>query len=472
MIANYSISNFKVFSESNKLKFAPITLIYGPNSSGKSSIIQSLLVLKKSLLNGQVNTPLKSNNEYFQLGSYTSVVNNHDKTKDINFEINTENSSFKFVYGLIENNNIKSSFLKNVNLKDNKKREYNFECKIDDKNFGFDRFQLKLGENYDEYIIDSFKDTINPFDFLQKQFNSLDARKIKRIFKDIQNETVKKRESKVIPIEILKRINLSKSPVLGDFSDIEQIFKRVMVDIIEKDLSDKEQKLKYILNNISYIGPLRPHPQRVYSLDSLYTDTVGQKGENFLSFLAKDSEYKNSVNKVLKDFGIKYDIDITRTDNEIIGDTLSLILVDRNTNLKTTLVDVGFGIGQVLPILIEGLVKKHSTICIEQPEIHLHPKLQADLANFFAKDVLSDKSNQWIIETHSESLLLRFQRLIKYKELNPEHISIIYVNPTADGAEVIHIPLDEDGDFTVAWPNGFFDERLDEMFGGNPFGEK
>ncbi|WP_265092676.1 AAA family ATPase [Acinetobacter sp. CS-2] len=46
MIANYSISNFKVFSESNKLKFAPITLIYGPNSSGKSSIIQSLLVLK------------------------------------------------------------------------------------------------------------------------------------------------------------------------------------------------------------------------------------------------------------------------------------------------------------------------------------------------------------------------------------------------------------------------------------------
>ncbi|WP_291371289.1 MULTISPECIES: DUF3696 domain-containing protein [unclassified Acinetobacter] len=188
--------------------------------------------------------------------------------------------------------------------------------------------------------------------------------------------------------------------------------------------------------------------------------------------MAKDSEYKNSVNKVLKDFGIKYDIDITRTDNEIIGDTLSLILVDRNTNLKTTLVDVGFGIGQVLPILIEGLVKKHSTICIEQPEIHLHPKLQADLANFFAKDVLSDKSNQWIIETHSESLLLRFQRLIKYKELNPEHISIIYVNPTADGAEVIHIPLDEDGDFTVAWPNGFFDERLDEMFGGNPFGEK
>ncbi|MDC5686487.1 DUF3696 domain-containing protein, partial [Acinetobacter baumannii] len=147
-------------------------------------------------------------------------------------------------------------------------------------------------------------------------------------------------------------------------------------------------------------------------------------------------------------------------------------LVDRHTGLKTTLVDVGFGIGQVLPIILEGLVKNRGTICIEQPEIHLHPKLQANLANFFAKDIKSKYPNQWIIETHSEALLLRFQRLIKHKELEPNDISIIYVNPTETGAEVIPIPLDEDGDFTITWPNGFFEERLDEMFGGNPFGDE
>ncbi|WP_289351788.1 AAA family ATPase [Acinetobacter baumannii] len=79
MITNYSIENFKVFSEKTDLEFAPITLIYGPNSSGKSSIIQSLLVLKESLLS---SNSLKSNNKYFELGSYLSVALLHKDLKD------------------------------------------------------------------------------------------------------------------------------------------------------------------------------------------------------------------------------------------------------------------------------------------------------------------------------------------------------------------------------------------------------
>ncbi|MEI5716912.1 AAA family ATPase, partial [Acinetobacter baumannii] len=81
MITNYSIENFKVFSEKNTFKFAPITLIYGPNSSGKSSIIQSLIVLKESVLKNNYMNGLRSNNNFFELGSYASVVNNHDVRK-------------------------------------------------------------------------------------------------------------------------------------------------------------------------------------------------------------------------------------------------------------------------------------------------------------------------------------------------------------------------------------------------------
>lgn len=64
--------------------------------------------------------------------------------------------------------------------------------------------------------------------------------------------------------------------------------------------------------------------------------------------------------------------------------------------------------------------------------------------------------------------MLRFQRLVRHKIINPQDISIIYVDPTEYGVRTITIPLDEDGDFKVSWPNGFFEERLDEMFGGNP----
>ncbi|MCY1294490.1 hypothetical protein D9M70_437880 [compost metagenome] len=75
------------------------------------------------------------------------------------------------------------------------------------------------------------------------------------------------------------------------------------------------------------------------------------------------------------------------------------------------------------------------------------------------------KNNQWIIETHSESLILRIQNKIKDKTLSPNDVSIIYVEATPLGSRVLEIPMDRDGDFMVDWPDGFFDERFKEVFG-------
>lgn len=117
MIKKYSIENFKVFSKKVDLKFSPITLIYGPNSSGKSSIIQSLIVLKESLLSSNV---LKSNNSYFELGSYLSVVNNHDPKNKIKFEIDDGSTIFNFEYSYSEE--YKISYLNKCNIS-NKENE-------------------------------------------------------------------------------------------------------------------------------------------------------------------------------------------------------------------------------------------------------------------------------------------------------------------------------------------------------------
>lgn len=141
---------------------------------------------------------------------------------------------------------------------------------------------------------------------------------------------------------------------------------------------------------------------------------------------------------------------------------------DRRNNVVVSPLDVGFGIGQILPIIIEGLIRKQSIICVEQPEIHLHPKLQAELAEFFAETC--DK-NLWIIETHSEALMLRIQKLIRSKKkingkiLQPKDVSILYVLPSKtsdEGAQVVQIRLDEEGDFIDFWPEGFFEERIKE----------
>ncbi|NUG13468.1 DUF3696 domain-containing protein, partial [Acinetobacter seifertii] len=149
---------------------------------------------------------------------------------------------------------------------------------------------------------------------------------------------------------------------------------------------------------------------------------------------------------------------------------IQIELKDLRNDVTVSPLDVGFGIGQILPILIEGVVREDSVICVEQPEIHLHPRLQAELAEFFVETCTK---NQWIIETHSEALILRIQKIIRNrklingKRLKPEDISILYVIPSDkendyEGAEVIQIRLDEDGDFIDFWPEGFFEERIRE----------
>ncbi|WP_180085224.1 AAA family ATPase [Acinetobacter sp. YH12145] len=460
MITNYSIENFKIFSDKTDLKFAPITLIYGPNSSGKSSIIQSLLVLKESLLS---SNSLKSNNQYFELGSYLSVVNEHNSDKKIGFQIDVDELEYSFEYAYSKEHNI--SFLDKTELISKEDSDFNFLFRP--KSVSRQGVHL-YNFDFDKKIIDKLvkqNRLLKDISEIIKEKHPISNNEIERHVKKVSFS----RKNNLLPLRI-SRPDVDASGLLNDDETQRLIhyYQNTFVEDISKYLNRSDRKLFNLLSNVSYIGPLRPHPKRVYQLDGLVNNSVGQKGENFLSFLTQEEKYIEGVNKVLEDFGINYIIEIKRLNDEIIGDTASILLKNKSNGVKTTLVDVGFGIGQVLPIIIEGLVKEKASICIEQPEIHLHPKLQANLANFFAKDIKSSKANQWIIETHSEALLLRFQRLIRHKVLMPQDISIIYVNPAEDDIRTIEIPLDADGDFKVTWPNGFFEERLDEMFGGNP----
>lgn len=135
--------------------------------------------------------------------------------------------------------------------------------------------------------------------------------------------------------------------------------------------------------------------------------------------------------------------------------------------------DVGVGISQILPILISGIKNKNNRIFIEQPELHLHPACQGELADFFIDSSLGARSNQFIIETHSEHLLLRLMRRIREQELGKAHegapvitaddVAILYVKPTEDGGRVREIKLNALGELVNDWPGGFFEEGIREM---------
>ena len=119
-----------------------------------------------------------------------------------------------------------------------------------------------------------------------------------------------------------------------------------------------------------------------------------------------------------------------------------------------------------------GLSEK-KTLLIEEPEIHLHPAHQAELGDMFIRSA-KERGNTLLLETHSENLILRILRRIRETNANelpedvppirPEDVAVLYVQPGENGAQVLEIPVTEDGDFALPWPKGFFEEREQDLF--------
>ena len=155
-------------------------------------------------------------------------------------------------------------------------------------------------------------------------------------------------------------------------------------------------------------------------------------------------------------------------------DLQDLVLIDKRTGTPVSHRDVGIGVSQVLPVLVSAYASENELLAIEQPEIHLHPALQAELGDVFLESALGESGNTFLIETHSEHLLLRILRRIRettdgelpqgVPDVHPEHVAVLYVQPGREDTEVLHIPVTADGEFERPWPNGFFAERAEELF--------
>jgi len=224
---------------------------------------------------------------------------------------------------------------------------------------------------------------------------------------------------------------------------------------------------RHFLESAAYIGPLRDYPERLYIFSGNSSQQVGKSGKMISDLLLKDSELLKMVNEQLDYFGVEYELKIasfTGKETSELSDVFSIRLVDKYTDVNVSLLDVGFGISQILPVIVQSMFSHNKTVLIEQPEIHIHPRLQAQLGSLIAECIKLPFENQFIIETHSEHLMLRLQKLIRQGELKPEHISVIYVDRSTDGSKCLQLRLDEDGDFIDAWPDGFFEEDFNEIF--------
>lgn len=216
-------------------------------------------------------------------------------------------------------------------------------------------------------------------------------------------------------------------------------------------------------DNINYVSPLRAHPKRYYFLDkakiNAYVDTLD--GDAIAETLKENTFLKNQVNNWLEKFNLKVNV-------EHLEDIIHKLQVSQNS-LNLDITDVGFGISQVLPVIIQGFLSHEDSLTlIEQPEIHLHPKMQAELADLFIDIVLSknsknknQKASKYLfIETHSEYLLKRLRRRISDGTISPDNVAIYLIDPEINeqGATIRELKVQNRGQFD--WPVDFYGGEL------------
>ena len=494
MITEIKLSNFKAFGEgqNEELRTATlskITLIYGPNSAGKSSLVQSLLLLKQSDENRHEPACLNSTGQYCDLGSFNALVHQHDIEREV--QIGVRFSPEDTAYNYATQFYLRGKGRNAVHLNRFKYERVGSRNRalvdMTSRDAGENRFKigedtnipLGLGDRRSDSPVDwegidieaSPRDLIPSFPnvlpgYRAALYQPLDEKidALSREIAEISIRTPRRRtlEAQRLSLEREKeRINLQLRQT------------RSVLTFLRRELRDISWDLRTrLLANMSYLGPTRIAPQRIYR-DLGAHSGVGISGEHLFGTIASDSDSIDKINGYFQEFEIPYvvnTVDIAADDN--LGVNAGVISL-RSTRTRSvhTLVDVGFGISQILPTIVEGVAGSATTICVDEPEIHIHPRLQAKVA-----DLLVETCNekQWIIETHSELLARRIQTHIYQGRISPEDVSILYVDPPREGRDtkdgidatssyISRLQLDDEGDWIDPWPQEFFADSHNEL---------
>lgn len=225
------------------------------------------------------------------------------------------------------------------------------------------------------------------------------------------------------------------------------------------------------------IAPLRTKPKRTY--DPI-RETPSPEGKHIPMLMMRldrtDGHHSNSLRESLADFGRQSGLfsDVTiKRHGEQTGDPFQLQVKVR-TEAPSNIMDVGYGVSQILPILVDVLAASEGpdqreggcTFSLQQPEIHLHPRAQAELASFFVESYRKH-NNRFLIETHSDQIIDRFRIAVRNNRLSADEVSILYFEPKEDGVTVHNMSLDEHGNLEDA-PDGyrsFFETETDRLLG-------
>lgn len=519
MLQALELENFKAFGKRAHIPLAPITLIFGENSAGKSSILQALYLLKQTRESRETSDLLltRTDNGIVDLGSFQEMLFNHDLDRTLSIRVkisvdsrekvrlpNFKSLGIEFNFKRLSSN--LEVLLDHIGLYDGE----TCEClaKFQPSNTSEDPEDLPFRLSFLSYyrgvplsklaavkcfwITEEREFWEKEFDLSKKNKNEIIGMIKNRIMEiehtneDLsENDQRYKKEIKFLKDEIdfylskyeidtyiSRRRNEEMDIVIGaqGFLPI-TVRKRSLQQHRAFNTFDVSQLvitasriLERSLEAFFPMGPFRRPPERWYIFRGTSPQDVGYRGDLLPDLLFRQPKLVIETNDWLKRLDIGYRLKVQSVGKKN-RDLFEVRLIDTQSKdqVEVALPDVGYGISQLLPFVVQSLVSEKQIISIEQPEVHVHPRLQADLGDLLAHAIKKPRLNQFIIETHSEHLILRLQRLVRENLLKPEDISVIYISKQREGAKALRLHLDEDGDFIDDWPNGFFPERLREL---------
>ena len=410
------LHNFRAFSQET-VNFGPLTLLVGPNNAGKSSILSAITILAQTLGSFDSEVPLLLG----EFGTFRDIAFHNSVKRTVGIGLTL------FVGGVDESIEL---FFK---YRAQRREIILSDCNLYDQ--GYPIFQTSYSKDSEQQTIKYLRDV-----------------------PDDTSRQLKTRFVNFLPRMFTVRLDIDSAP-----PEKKDAYKKANRMLHRTDMMC--QNVSRLLSSIQYLGPFREVPLRLYPFSGERPSSLDSTGHGATDILVADYFRRGSRKRELSNL-----VQGWLSQAKISSEIEAVALGDRHYEIKfqhpisrefENLADVGYGVSQILPVVVGGYNSSPGSIfMVEQPEIHLHPRAQAELGDFFLQ--LYEKGVQCVVETHSEHLMMRLQRHVARGAISPDHVVVNYVNPSEYGKSVLRLPLNEDGIFTMDWPQGFFEERLQE----------
>ena len=432
-ITAISVQGFKSLAEETRIEVRPLTILAGANSSGKSSIMQPLLLLKQTLEASYDPGPLLLNGPNAKFTSVNQFISRLKKHPD--------GQTFSVGIGHERFQTHKIAFVLTA--------EQTLE--IGDMIIAEGERSLHLMPNQES-------------DDLEKAISKFVPKEIRmpRLPKGLEWAVL--RDRCFLGITILAQKDMGESVFAGIAkSDIPSAaLSTVLFMRLFSILSSSHQELHRMI----HVPGFRGNPERAYKVTTSGPDFPGTF-ENYVATIIAHWQANNdvrlkSLSDILTDLGLTWKVSAKPVDDTQIELQVGR-LPYRGSHLKNlwcktddlvSIADVGFGVSQVLPVLVALLIAEPGQLVyLEQPELHLHPRAQCQLGRILAD--AAKRGVKLIVETHSSLVLRSLQTIVAQRTLNPDLVKLHWFSRNDDGVTSIRsADLDENGAFGE-WPEDF-----------------